>query len=168
MEPEAQPICLCPSSSRCRVAAANPHTVVVLNNGDAAEMPWRDQVPAILEMWFSGQEGTRAALAVLEGAVNPVGRLPVTFPKKLEDLAARDPEHPERYAPCGRISEKDAKHPNTAHFTERLLNGYRWFDAMDKEPLYPFGYGLSYTTFAYGALETAWKDGTLTVRCENT
>lgn len=149
-----------------RVAAANPHTVVVLNNGDAVEMPWQDQVPAILEMWFSGQEGTRATLAVLEGAVNPAGRLPITFPKKLEDLAARDPKHPERYAPSGRISEKDAKHPNTAYFTEGLLNGYRWFDAMDKEPLYPFGYGLSYTTFAYGALETAWEDGTLTVRCE--
>ena len=101
-----------------RVAAANPHTVVVLNNGDAVEMPWQDQVPAILEMWFSGQEGTRATLAVLEGAVNPAGRLPVTFPKKLEDLAARDPKHPERYAPSGRISEKDAKHPNTAYFTE--------------------------------------------------
>ena len=148
------------------MARANPNTVVVLNNGDAVEMPWRSEVKAILEMWFSGQEGSRATLAVLEGKVNPAGRLPVTFPQKLEDLAARDPEHPERYAPSGRISEKDAVHPNTAHFTEGLLNGYRWFDETGREPLYPFGYGLSYTTFEYGAVEAVWKDGGLKVSCD--
>lgn len=148
-----------------RVAKANPDTMVVLNNGDAVEMPWRDEVKAILEMWFSGQEGTRATLAVLEGKVNPAGRLPITFPKKLEDLAARDSEHPERYAPSGRISERDAVHPNTAHFTEGLLNGYRWFDETGKEPLYPFGYGLSYTAFTYSDLQTLWKDGALEVSC---
>ena len=148
-----------------RVAKANPNTVVVLNNGDPVLMPWRDEVKAILEMWFSGQEGSRATLAVLEGKANPAGRLPVTFPKKLEDIAARDPEHPERYAVSGRISEKDAVHPNTAYFTEGLLNGYRWFDETGKEPLYPFGYGLSYTTFQYSAPTCAWKGEDLEVCC---
>ena len=149
-----------------RVARANPNTVVVLNNGDPVEMPWHSEVKAILEMWFSGQEGSRATLAVLEGKVNPAGRLSVTFPRKLEDLAARDPEHPERYAPSGRISEKDAVHPNTAHFTEGLLNGYRWFDETGKEPLYPFGYGLSYTSFEYGPAQAVWRDGGLEVSCD--
>lgn len=149
-----------------RVAKVNPNTAVVLNTGDAVEMPWGDKVKAILEMWFSGQEGARATLSVLEGEVNPAGRLPITFPQKLEDLAARDPGHPERYAPSGRISEKDAQHPNTAHFTEGLLNGYRWFDQTGREPLYPFGYGLSYTTFTYGAMETVWKEGAMEVSCD--
>lgn len=136
-----------------RVAAANANTVVILNNGDAVAMPWRDHVKAILEMWFSGQEGALATMDVLDGSVNPAGRLPVTFPQKLSDLAARDTLHPERYALSGRISQKDAVHPNTASFTEGLLNGYRWFDEKDIEPMYPFGYGLSYTKFSYSGLE---------------
>ena len=148
-----------------RVAAANPNTVVVLNNGDPIEMPWQDEVKAILEMWFPGQEGTRATLAVLTGEVNPGGRLPITFPRKLEDLAARDPDHPERCAPSGRIEEKDAVHPNTAYFTEGLLNGYRWFDETGKEPLYPFGYGLSYTSFAYEDLRVRAVEGGYEALC---
>lgn len=143
-----------------RVAENNQNTVAILNTGDPVEMPWRDQVKGILELWFSGQEGALAACDVLTGAVNPAGRLPVTFPKKLEDLAARDPEHPERYAAPGRISEKDAVHPNTADFTEGLLNGYRWFDETGKEPLYPFGFGLSYTEFVYSDLQIErWENG---------
>lgn len=132
------------------VAAVNPETVVVLNNGDAVAMPWKDKVKAVLEMWFSGQEGALATLDVLDGTVNPAGRLPVTFPEKLTDLAARDQEHPERTAPSGRISEKNARHPNTAYFSEGLLNGYRWFDEHNRKAAFPFGYGLSYTEFEYG------------------
>jgi len=153
-----------------KIAAQNPNTIVVLNNGDALSMPWRNDVKAILEMWFSGQEGALATMDILTGAVNPAGRLPVTFPEKLTDLAARDPEHPERYAPSGRISEKDAVHPNTAHFTEGLLNGYRWLDEKGIKPMYEFGFGLSYTTFAYSDLEV-WRNGAeVGVRCviENT
>ena len=144
---------------------ANENTIVILNNGDPIEMPWRHEVKAILEMWFSGQEGARATLDILEGVVNPAGRLPVTFPVKLEDLAARDPNHPERYAVSGRINEKDAVHPNTAHFTEGLLNGYRWFDEQGIEPMYPFGFGLSYTTFVYSDLEIIPVKGGYQIAC---
>lgn len=146
-----------------QVSGANPNTIVVLNNGDPIEMPWENQVKGILEMWFSGQEGALATLDVLTGRVNPAGRLPITFPKKLKDLAARDEHHPERYALSGRISQKDAVHENTAYFTEGLLNGYRWFDEKKLEPLYPFGYGLSYTEFVYDHLETGWEGACLKV-----
>lgn len=148
------------------VSRENPNTVVVLNNGDPVDMPWLGSVPAVLEMWFSGQEGALATMDVLSGAVNPAGRLPVTFPKKLTDIAARDPRYPERCCPSGRISERDAQHPNTAHFTEGLLNGYRWFDRENIEPLYPFGFGLSYTRFAYGKLAVIPEGERFTVTCE--
>jgi beta-glucosidase len=151
-----------------RVAQANPNTVVILNNGDPVAMPWRDQVKGILEMWFSGQEGALATLDLLQGSANPAGRLPVTFPARLEDLPSRDPGHPERYAVSGRISKKDAVHPNTAYFTEGLLNGYRWFDETGIEPVYPFGFGLSYTSFAYGDIRTEWDGGLLRVSCRIT
>lgn len=150
------------------VAEANSNTVVILNNGDPLEMPWRGQVKAILEMWFSGQEGALATLDVLTGAVNPAGRLPVTFPDKLEDFAARDPRYPERYAVNGRINEKDAVHPNTAYFTEGLLNGYRWFDETGKEPAYPFGYGLSYTEFSYKNIQANMSEKGCTVSVDIT
>lgn len=148
------------------VSRENKNTVVVLNNGDPVAMPWLDRVSAVLEMWFSGQEGALATMDVLSGAVNPAGRLPVTFPKKLTDMAARDPRYPERCCVSGRISEKDAKHPNTAHFTEGLLNGYRWFDREGIDPLFPFGFGLSYTTFAYSALSAVRCGSGFEVTCE--
>lgn len=135
-----------------KVAEANENTIVVLNNGDPILMPWKNKVKAILEMWFSGQEGALATMDILTGKVNPAGRLPITFPEKLSDFAARDENHKERYAISGRISEKDAKHSNTAHFTEGLLNGYRWFDEKEIEPMFPFGFGLSYTEFIYDNL----------------
>ena len=148
-----------------KVIRSNENTVVVLNTGDPIEMPWRDDAKGILELWFSGQEGASAAVDVLTGRVNPAGRLPVTFPKRLEDLAARDPEHPERCALPGRISERDAVHPNTADFTEGLLNGYRWFDETGKEPMYPFGFGLSYTEFAYSDMEIQRLENGWQVSC---
>lgn len=151
-----------------RVAKKNKNIVVILNNGDAVAMPWRDQVKGILEMWFSGQEGALATVDVLTGDVNPAGRLPVTFPEKLTDLAARDLNHPERYAPSGRISEKDAKHPNTAHFTEGLLNGYRWFDENKNSPMYPFGFGLSYTKFEYNDIRCERAGDDIKVSCQIT
>lgn len=146
-------------------AGVNENTIVVLNNGDPVEMPWKNKVKAILEMWFSGQEGALATLDVLSGAVNPGGRLPVTFPQKLEDLAARDREHPERFALSGRISVRNAVHPNTAHFTEGLLNGYRWFDEREQEPLFPFGFGLSYTSFSYKGMKAVFTKEGCQVSC---
>lgn len=149
-----------------KIADKNENLIVVLNNGDPVEMPFNGRVKAILEMWFSGQEGALATLDVLTGKVNPAGRLPVTFPKKLEDIAARSKDNPERYAKAGRISEKDAVHPNAAHFTEGLLNGYRWFDETGVEPLYPFGYGLSYTQFQYENMQVERGENSLLIKCD--
>jgi len=137
------------------VAKANPCTVVVLNNGDPVAMPWKDHVKGILEMWYPGQEGGHATADILTGRYNPGGRLPVTFPKKLEDLAAHDPSHPERRAPAGRIPGKNAVQKNTAYFTEGIYTGYRWFEKMGIEPLFEFGFGLSYTTFEYSGLRVS-------------
>lgn len=134
------------------VAKANPNTIVVLNNGDPVAMPWKDDVKAILEMWYPGQEGGHATADVLTGDHNPGGKLPITFPKRIEDLAAHDPAHPERRAPAGRTPGKDAVQPNTARFTEGIYTGYRWFEKNSIEPLFEFGYGLSYTTFEYADL----------------
>ncbi len=147
-----------------KIATVNKNVVVILNNGDAVEMPWRHDVSAILEMWFSGQEGALATVDILTGACNPAGRLPISFPEKLEHLAARDIKHPERFAPCGRISKKDAIHPNTAHFTEGLLNGYRWFDKTGVKPMFAFGFGLSYTKFLYNDIVVTKNYDTYTVK----
>lgn len=144
---------------------ANNNTVLILNTGDPIEMPWNDKIPAILQMWFSGQEGARATLDILEGKYNPAGRLPVTFPRKLKDIASRSIKNPERHAPSGRIANKNAIHSNVAQFTEGIFNGYRWFDAMNIEPLYPFGHGLSYSSFEYDNIELIVKNERVEVNC---
>jgi beta-glucosidase len=118
------------------VAAANPRTVVVMNNGAPVLMPWADQVAAILQMWYPGQEGADATAAILLGEAAPGGRLPVTFPKRAEDAPTAKPE---RYPG---VNLKGA-------YSEGIFVGYRWYDQEKIEPLFPFGFGLSYTTFAY-------------------
>jgi beta-glucosidase len=118
------------------IAAANPRTVVVLNNGAPIVMPWADHVAAILQMWYPGQEGAKATSDILTGAASPGGRLPVTFPRRLEDGPTADP----------------ARYPGVdghGEYSEGVLVGYRWYDTQHVEPLFPFGHGLSYTTFAY-------------------
>ncbi len=118
------------------VAAANPRTVVVLKTGSAVLMPWIDRVPAILEAWYPGEEDGNAVAAVLFGDVDPSGRLPLTFPKSLADLPASTP----------------AQYPgidDVAHYSEGIFIGYRHYDARNIEPLFPFGYGLSYTKFTF-------------------
>jgi beta-glucosidase len=121
------------------VAAANPRTVVVLNNGAPILMPWTDQVAAILQMWYPGQEGADATVAILLGEASPGGRLPVTFPRRAEDAPTFPPE---RYPGVNGRGE----------YSEGIFVGYRWYDKEQIEPLFPFGYGLSYTTFAYSGL----------------
>jgi len=118
------------------VAAANPRTIVVLNSGGPVEMPWADKVPAIIAAWFLGGETGHALANVLTGRVNPSGKLPVTFPKKLED----NPTY--KYYP-GELE---------AEYGEDLLVGYRWYDEKNIEPLFPFGHGLSYSQFSLGDL----------------
>ena len=124
------------------VATANPHTVIVLKTGSAVLMPWIDKAAAILEAWYPGEEDGHAVAAVLFGDVNPSGKLPITFPKSLADLPANTPE----------------QYPGvkgTAQYSEGIFVGYRHYDAQKIEPLFPFGYGLSYTTFAYKNLAIA-------------
>jgi beta-glucosidase len=123
-----------------QVAAANPHTIVVLETGGPVLMPWIDHVSAALEAWYPGIRGGEAIANILFGEVNPSAKLPVTFPKSEADL----PHHaiPETPSPAAEIN-----------YTEGLKVGYKWFDAEGKEPLFPFGFGLSYTTFSYSGLK---------------
>lgn len=121
------------------VAAANPHTVVVVKSGGAVLMPWIDEVPAVLEAWYPGQEDGNIVADLLFGDANPSGKLSVTFPKKEGDYPANTPE---QFPGVNGI----------ANYSEGLEVGYRWNTAEHVEPLFPFGYGLSYTTFAYSHL----------------
>lgn len=123
------------------VAAANPRTIVALATGGPALMPWLDQVPAVLECWYGGQEQGNALAAVLFGDVAPSGKLPVTFPRSDQDTPVSDP------------SQYAGSDGAVAHYSERLAVGYRGYDQFGIEPLFPFGYGLTYTSFAYAWLQ---------------
>jgi beta-glucosidase len=137
------------------VAAVNPNTIVVLNTSQPVELPWIDQVKAVVQMWWSGHAGGVATANVLTGRTNPAGRLPFTWARQLAQYAATDPAHPERssHGVQGRTV-----------FSEGVNVGYRWFDRQHLQPLYPFGFGLSYTKFVYDGLEIATAaDGGLDV-----
>jgi beta-glucosidase len=133
------------------VAAANPRTIVVMNTAGPVAMPWKDKVKAILEMWYAGQEGGWATSDILLGKVNPAGKLPMTFPVKLTDSPAFAPDHPERMK--GTKPELGANAANSIVYSEGIFVGYRYFDKNKIEPLFPFGFGLSYTTFSYSGLK---------------
>ncbi|WP_348268054.1 glycoside hydrolase family 3 C-terminal domain-containing protein [Edaphobacter paludis] len=128
------------------IAAVNPNTIVVLNVSQPIAMPWLSKVKAVLQMWWPGDEGGWATADILLGKVNPAGRLPFTWAKKIEDYPATDPAYPER-------SAKGVAGKTT--FSEGVDVGYRWFDKQKIEPLFPFGYGLSYSTFNYSDLKVA-------------
>jgi beta-glucosidase len=128
------------------IAAVNPNTIVVLNVSQPVAMPWLGKVKGVLQMWWPGDEGGWATADVLLGKVDPAGRLPFTWAKRLEDYAANDPAHPER-------SAKGVDGKTT--YSEGVDVGYRWFDKEKIEPLFPFGYGLSYTKFDYSDLHVA-------------
>ena len=121
------------------VAAANPNTVVVVKSGAPVLMPWASSVPAILEAWYPGEEDGNAVAAVLFGDVNPSGKLPLTFPQNVADLPANTPQ---QYPGVNGV----------ANYSEGVFVGYRHFDAQNIEPQFPFGHGLSYTSFAYSNL----------------
>jgi beta-glucosidase len=118
------------------VAKANPKTVVVLETGNAVAMPWLDQVAGVVEAWFPGAKGGEAIASVLSGAVNPSGRLPVTFPKSEDQLPHQE---------IAKGADVD--------YTEGAAAGYKWFDKTGAEPLFPFGHGLSYTSFEHAGLK---------------
>jgi beta-glucosidase len=127
------------------VAAVNPNTVVVLNTSQPVAMPWLGKVKGVVEMWWPGDEGGVAEAKTLLGMNNPGGKLPMTWGKSLADYPATSPAHPER-------SAKGVDGKTT--YSEGILVGYRWFDDQKIEPLYPFGFGLSYTTFELSGLKT--------------
>ncbi len=131
-----------------KVAAANPHTVVVLDTGGPVLMPWIRQVKGIFEAWYPGQQDGNAIAALLFGDLDPSGHLPETFPAAMSQLPIRsDAQWP------GVMKPGDAVGPHSG-YSEHLLVGYRWYDAKRIKPLFPFGYGLSYTTFRFRRL--AW------------
>jgi beta-glucosidase len=134
-------------------AAANPRTAVVMKDNASALMPWVDQVPAVLETWFPGQEDGNIVANLLFGVANPSGKLPVTFPKNAGDWPANTP----------------AQYPGvtvngvpTVTYSEGLQIGYRWYDAQNVKPLFAFGHGLSYTSFSLSGLQVSPQssDGT--------
>ena len=122
------------------VAAVNPHTVVVVQAGAPVTMPWLGSVASVLDTWYPGQTSGTSLAAVLYGAANPSGHLPITFPASLADVPAATPA---QFPGVG----------NTVQYSEGLLVGYRWYDAKSVKPLFPFGYGLSYAHFSYSGLQ---------------
>ncbi|KAB8143058.1 beta-glucosidase [Chloroflexia bacterium SDU3-3] len=135
------------------VAAANPRTVVVLMSGGPVEMAsWADHTPAILQAWYAGQEQGAAVARLLLGDAAPAGRLPISFPRSMTESPVAAPE---QYPGVG----------GAVHYREGLGVGYRGYDAQGIEPRYPFGYGLTYTSFAYRDLELATDaEGVIQVR----
>jgi len=153
------------------VAAANPRTIVALETGTAVTMPWVDRVGGILEVWYAGSKGADATANVLFGEVNPGAKLPMTFPLSVNDLPhvmvtqppqqGRGPEH-------GGVLEKPTF---DVHYDEGLKVGYKWYDAEKKPVLFPFGFGLSYTSYGYSKMSVTAdkvKDTTATVTVKNT
>lgn len=141
------------------LAAVNPRLVVALVSGNAVAMPWVGQVPAILQAWYLGSEAGNAMASVLFGDANPSGKLPFSFPVRLEDNGAHatDPIFP---------------HPGKAYYKDGIFVGYRWLEKEGTPPLFAFGHGLSYTTFEYGAVtvdrQSINERGTLNVSVEVT
>ncbi len=130
------------------VAKANPNTVVVLETGAPVLMPWLSKVKGVVEAWYPGQDEGDAIASVLFGDVNPSGKLPQTFPAAVADLPLLS--NPDQYP--GVNVAGDAVGPHS-RYTEGLDVGYRWYDDHGIQPLFPFGHGLSYTTFSYSNLQ---------------
>ncbi|RJP52363.1 MAG: glycosyl hydrolase [Anaerolineaceae bacterium] len=131
-----------------KVAAAHKKVIVLLSNGNPLEMPWLANVPAVLEGYLAGQAGAAAQADILLGRVNPSGKIGETFPIKLED----NPSHP--YFPGG---------PSTVEYRESIYVGYRYYDTANAPVLFPFGHGLSYTTFEYRELSVQARNDSASV-----
>ena len=150
------------------VAAANPRTIVVLETGGPVAMPWIGQVSAALEAWFPGIRGGEAIAAILFGDVNPSAKLPVTFAKSEADLP--HPQVPgsdaKEFVMLDLSAARPARQPAPFEiaYPEGLKVGYKWFEAQDIEPLFAFGHGLSYTSFAYSGLRATPQEVTFSVR----
>lgn len=140
------------------IAKANPRTIVVVKSGSAILMPWIDSVPAVLEAWYPGEEDGAAVAAVLLGDVDPSGKLPLSFPRSVDQTLAANPE----------------QYPGVdgeVHYTEGLDVGYRAYAAHNATPLFPFGFGLSYTQFKFDGIGVKQQPGnhaTVTFTLTNT
>ena len=146
-----------------QVAAANPRTIVVLETGSAATMPWLSQVAGVLEAWYAGSKGADAVANILFGDVNPSAKLPMTFPHSEADLP-----HPKLLTPPQGRRADESKPSFEVHYDEGLKVGYKWYEAENKAVLFPFGYGLSYTTFSYSGLKvTAGSETTVSFTVKN-
>jgi beta-glucosidase len=159
------------------VATANPNTVVVLNTGDPVLMPWASSVKSILEMWYPGQQGGQATADLLLGKADPGGKLPVTFPQDATHFPSYDPgctdtsvtgncplypgaAGPSPFLPGATTSYRTI----TGMAVNGIFEGYRWYDEHNVAPLFPFGYGLSYTRFGYSKLSVSRsRDGGINV-----
>ena len=151
------------------LAQANPRIVVVNVSGNAVAMPWASRVGAIVQGWYLGSEAGHALADVLSGAVNPSGKLPFTFPVALEDGPVRTPEQFPGVPGGPAVETFELENPILqTYYSEGIYVGYRWYDAQEILPLFPFGHGLSYTSFAYGQPEVSKKkvsaNGKVTVR----
>jgi beta-glucosidase len=152
-----------------QVAAANPRTIVVLETGTAVTMPWIDKVAGVVEAWYAGSAGHKVLANVLVGDVNPTGKLAITFPKSEKDLP-RPMIPPLPKEDQGLPSGNSAKHISTytIHYDEGPEVGYKWYEAQHKQPLFAFGFGLSYTTYAYSGLSVNSAPKTVTFTVKNT
>jgi beta-glucosidase len=124
------------------VAAANPHTVVVINAGAPVAMPWLSSVAGVVDAWYPGQTSGTSLASVLFGQTDPGGHLPVTFPSSLSQVPAS-------------TTAQFPGNGSTVQYSEGIDVGYRWYDAKSVTPLFPFGYGLSYTTFSFSNLQVS-------------
>ncbi len=145
------------------IVKVNPNLIFVNIAGSPVTMPWLNSVPAVIQAWFIGSEAGNAIADILSGDVNPSGKLPLTFPAKLEDVGAHS---------VGEYVCKPSFKVVDVEYKEDILVGYRWFDTKKIKPLFPFGYGLSYTTFSYGKPSidkaTMTADGSVTVKVDVT
>ena len=157
-----------------RVAAANPRTMVILESGTAVTMPWIRSVPSVVEAWYGGTNAAPALARVLTGAMNPSGKLPITFPQSGADLP-----HPVLIGPPPASTADFYGADSAAHeraglpafdtaYSEGLLVGYKWYAANGKQPLFPFGHGLSYTTFRFSKVRVTADGSSASVTVTNT
>jgi beta-glucosidase len=159
-----------------QVASANLHTIVVLETGTAVTMPWIDKVAGVVEAWYGGSAGHKALANVLAGDVNPTGKLPMSFPKAEADLPhpgrpqipadnqARKTDVADNGVPS---SEASARAGYSVRYDEGSEVGYKWYESQNKKPLFAFGFGLSYTTYAYSGLSVDSGDKTARFTVKN-
>jgi beta-glucosidase len=154
-----------------QIAAANPHTIVVLETGTAVTMPWIDKVAGVVEAWYAGSAGHEALADVLVGDVNPSGKLAMTFPKSESDLPRPiipSPPANDEGQGAGSVNSGTRISSYAVHYDEGPEVGYKWYEAQQKLPLFAFGFGLSYTSYTYSGLSIDSSAKTVRFTVKNT